>query len=57
MGCIKDNSDGLSKGNLGRSVAGGVFRDSKGSFLRGYCFPLGDHTTYYADIFCSYSYY
>lgn len=50
IGCVEANSNGLSKGNSGSTAACSVFRACSGSFLGGYCIPLGDHIAYYDEI-------
>ncbi|KAL6214491.1 hypothetical protein ACLB2K_013925 [Fragaria x ananassa] len=47
---LKLNTDGFSKGNPGLAGCGGVFRDSFGRFIGGYCQSLGAQTPFFAEL-------
>ncbi|KAL6143356.1 hypothetical protein ACLB2K_054051 [Fragaria x ananassa] len=47
---LKLNTDGFSKGNPGLAGCGGVFRDSFGRFIGGYCQGLGAQTAFFAEL-------
>ncbi|PRQ36596.1 putative ribonuclease H-like domain-containing protein [Rosa chinensis] len=47
---IKLNTDGLAKGNPGPATCGGVFRDTHGHYIGGYCQGLGHKSAFYAEL-------
>ncbi|KAL6143363.1 hypothetical protein ACLB2K_054058 [Fragaria x ananassa] len=47
---LKLNTDGFSKRNPGLAGCGGVFRDSFGRFIGGYCQGLGAQTAFFAEL-------
>ena len=47
---IKLSTDGLAKGNPGPAACGGVFRDSFGHFIGGYCQGLGTQTSFFSEL-------
>ncbi|XP_062020822.1 uncharacterized protein LOC133737235 [Rosa rugosa] len=47
---IKLNTDGLAKGNPGPAACGGVFRDTHGHYIGGYCQGLGHKSAFYAEL-------
>ncbi|XP_004296004.1 PREDICTED: putative ribonuclease H protein At1g65750-like [Fragaria vesca subsp. vesca] len=47
---LKLNTNGFSKGNPGLAGCGGVFRDSFGRLIGGYCQGLGTQTTFFVEL-------
>ncbi|KAL6194704.1 hypothetical protein ACLB2K_035781 [Fragaria x ananassa] len=47
---IKLNIDGLAKGNPGFASCGGVFRDTHGHNIGGYCKGLGHNSAFYSKL-------
>ena len=45
LGFFKLNTDGLAQGNLGFACAGGLIRDSAGSWIRGFLHSIGFTTS------------
>ena len=50
IGWVKLNTDGMAQGALGRTAAGGVFRDHKEVVIGSYCFDIGISTTFLVEI-------
>lgn len=50
QGVVKLNTDGCSRGNLGRRGGGGLFRDSEGRFRLGFSCSFGELTNLHIEM-------